>query len=387
MFPKLLRYQFLTISFLITIQLTACGESGSSYTSEKDTIGYNNGLEGYLYYSAADKYYELDLESGIARTLWSDADGDFWTITPSFDGQEFAVTMDDGIDKSRLVIIDRQGDILSKVVDKITLSGKAEISPDGELIAVLQQYYGSKPDRVPIFNRNGNIIQTYASDGINQIKGYTWHSDSSLFITENDSIFSAKPRTSEAPSLIKQFPGKLVSSINISRNGKQLAFVLANNADESEYHIYTSNLDGRNMRQLTDAEFASQGSPSWSPDGKFIALRHHVSDDMSGGSAHGTCPTIYIVRNDIPTVDLSQGETKEVFRLKRKDKKLTLPQPICAYSGIYWFGKPVSSALLQSPVKTNRFIDMEDGTVVENKTLLQWEKSGRARIQPACAAL
>src|SRR6185295_12758383 len=65
---------------------------------------------------------------------------------------------------------------------------------------------------------------------------------------------------------------KNISDLHVSPDGKTLVFAVAISdlgRAKKTTHIWTMNIDGKNLRQLTTGE-KSESSPSFSPDGKQI---------------------------------------------------------------------------------------------------------------------
>ncbi len=66
-----------------------------------------------------------------------------------------------------------------------------------------------------------------------------------------------------------------------SPNGKQIAFTSDQAGGDN---IWMMDVDGTNQRQITKEKFRLVNSPTWSPDGKFIAARKHFTSQRSLGA-------------------------------------------------------------------------------------------------------
>src|ERR1700722_20041897 len=66
---------------------------------------------------------------------------------------------------------------------------------------------------------------------------------------------------------LRTLPGDAV----LSPDARFVAYTRKGNGDDPEgYHIFVSDADGSNARQITDAAGTNDADPSWSPDGKAI---------------------------------------------------------------------------------------------------------------------
>jgi len=66
-----------------------------------------------------------------------------------------------------------------------------------------------------------------------------------------------------------------------SPDGKKIAFTSDQGGGDN---IWTMNVDGKNQKQITKEKFRLLNSPSWSPDGEYIAARKHFTSRRSIGA-------------------------------------------------------------------------------------------------------
>jgi Tol biopolymer transport system component len=71
-------------------------------------------------------------------------------------------------------------------------------------------------------------------------------------------------------------------------------FDISPDGDFANFDVYIMNMDGSNVRRLTDAP-GGDGSPTWSPDGRWIAFR---SDRDTPPGAPWLNTEIYVMRPD-----------------------------------------------------------------------------------------
>lgn len=180
---------------------------------------------------------------------------------------------------------------------KLADGQRAAWSPDGKRIAYIYD----------------KVLHVMFADGSNDqeiirvepfLGPYAWASD-------NDHIYIAERVESSRPGIYSiSISAKerrpvfldpdMMGHVTCSPDGKRLAF-LKLPASSGKTQIFTVDVDGTNLRQLTFDENAGVLYPAWSPDGKYIAFHSkRQGEDMRA----------------LRVVSVDDGMTREVFRGK-----------------------------------------------------------------------
>ena len=174
-------------------------------------------------------------------------------------------------------------------------------SPDGKRIA-----YGS-----------GKVLHVMSADGSNDqeiirvypFKGpYAWAPDNEhIYVAETvpetgAGIYSISVSTKERQPVF--LDPDMLGHVTCSPDGRRLAF-LKIPASSKKMEIFTVNIDGTNLEQLTSDEDATVYYPAWSPDGKNIAF---------DSGPRGGIKTLTVTSVD-------DGTSREVFRGKTPEDR------------------------------------------------------------------
>lgn len=183
----------------------------------------------------------------------------------------------------------------SAVLDRIA---DPEVSPDGKYLSVTVFGYPRQvfdTNCVAVFDRTtGELVKKF----INKYGG-TWTSDGRLVMAGSYKSVSVNGNEyhSKIPGIFITDEGlDNVSRIDpelddpapyhpaVSPDGKKVAFIMNN-------HVWVMNLDGSNLKQLTDVDNDNvETFPTWSPDSKFIACWCYKSFELSYYTAIAIVP-------------------------------------------------------------------------------------------------
>ncbi len=160
-------------------------------------------------------------------------------------------------------------------------------SPDGTKIAFLRERPFTSPDGSTgtqpdlwVMNADGSEKRRITDDPAFE-NGITWTPDGTKIAFEKDAdIWTIAPDGSE-PRNLTDTPDAGEENPDFSPDGEKLAF--AGNLDNSDREIYTMNLDGGALTNVTD-DNAHEDEPAWSPDGRKIAFRKNL---ISSGIING----------------------------------------------------------------------------------------------------
>ncbi len=90
---------------------------------------------------------------------------------------------------------------------------------------------------------------------------------------------------------------KNVGSVALSPDGRQLLYTVSDldwDDNERDSHLWIANFDGSDARPFTAEE--GDGSPRWSPDGRWVAFTRDADEDADDDAAKGR--QIWLIRTD-----------------------------------------------------------------------------------------
>jgi Tol biopolymer transport system component len=165
----------------------------------------------------------------------------------------------------------------------VTHGGAPSVSPDGSKIAFLSDRDGATDVWVISADGSGETRLTRTPEAESQPD---WSADGrrvwfTVFASEASRIYSIQP-DGQNQQLLGTVPGR---AMRLSPDGHR---VLSWTGTWTSQKLFSSDLDGGNVRQLTDGSGVVWGA-RWSPDGKRIAFADHDS----GGVLH-----VFVIKAD-----------------------------------------------------------------------------------------
>ena len=163
-------------------------------------------------------------------------------------------------------------------VTRVSTSGKdqeANISPDGKYIVYLQMKDDGDRGLYVKQTATGNVITIVPPTKGNILKGTTFSPDGNyVYYLFTD---RTRPTSLYQVSSVGGPPKKVLdvchSSVTFSPDGRRIAFTRFDGGANSS--VFTANADGtdeRRLASLSGNEYFNSSGPSWSPDGKTIAV-------------------------------------------------------------------------------------------------------------------
>ncbi|MBA3351316.1 MAG: PD40 domain-containing protein [Blastocatellia bacterium] len=159
---------------------------------------------------------------------------------------------------------------------RVTGDGKArgaEISPDGKFLAYIRTEGGERSIWLKQIHTNSNIEMVKAGD-LDRFDGLVFSPDGN-FLYFNAQSSGDEPAVYKVPTL-GGTPTKVLAKayqVQFSPDGRQISFGRYD-LPANEGAIYIANADGTNERKLAVRSGTKffDGTPAWSPDGKWIAI-------------------------------------------------------------------------------------------------------------------
>lgn len=216
----------------------------------------NPGLTGRLFINGGDiDVLELATGAKIAIRGISGEPGVSW------DGSELA---NFNIDSSKIVVFGADG-LTRTEFDRSNDNdpeGPVEFSPDGQKLVFIEARF--VPATVTVISRTDGRVLARFVDESNELNSYAWLPDGRLALARGKQILLTDGNLGNAAPIIT-LPDK-IDALDVSRDGSRFVF-------RFNEHIWTVNADGSALTQRTISS-ASEFSPTFSPDGRFIAFMY-----------------------------------------------------------------------------------------------------------------
>lgn len=311
-----LKKSLATVAATATLLLVGCGggggdspDSSTDNNANQPPTGngtLNAGLTGKFWYKeeASTEYFTADARTGVEKKLLNAPTSNHY-LTPSPNGKIFVFhSFDDDVTQLDLY------DATKPFVKNQTLASyensgyvvDLQYSPDSKYLGVLHgdgSYYDSTTKRgfriFNISNPENSVLVRQADPVENPLYKYIgWLPNGNyIYKTDDNKLVTGDPRLANGNEKIigeiKPPAGFSAPSddIAISPDGTQIAMTFTwMEGPLRKSDVWITGIDGSNPQRLTEDKYSQR--PTWSPDGKFIALKSDT-DFTCTTVCTGTC--------------------------------------------------------------------------------------------------
>ncbi|SFT08975.1 TolB family protein [Sphingobacterium wenxiniae] len=267
---KLTTHLFIAICFFLL--LIGCSKENNDPGGDENPDGmlYPATLKGTIYYDwATEGILKISLPDGTGSSFIPD-DSKLNNFDISRDGK-LKLTVVNASTLGQYDIRFTISDISNgSIVEEFIYNGpglsaycKGYLSPDNSLILVTSN---EKEDGLTVLKRNGEFVARIVDIngerlGFNEAR--LWLPNNNIVITHGKYIIRIAPPYTSG-TLIKEMDYENWDELTVNQAGTQLALQIAN-------HIYTMDIDGSNLKQVTTSNF-KESVPQFSPDGKHLLV-------------------------------------------------------------------------------------------------------------------
>jgi len=203
-------------------------------------------------------------------------------ISLSQNGQKIVFEMEDSKDKRNIYIIDSNGENLKRLTNYDDWQSSPSWSPNGEKI-VFNRHIMGEGWKIHLIDADGTHIERLTNNYSPDVeeRSPTWSPDGKWIafeetnfnykkVKESIHIVLINPKTKERYEFPSLIPQKLLTirSMCFSPDGKKIAFEGEDYSKYDEYgrsniEIYTIDIDGKNLKNLTNTPEGAELNPSW----------------------------------------------------------------------------------------------------------------------------